>query len=361
MAEMYDGEKIEAYRNILTTEEACQILGRSRQQLNNLLKRGEIEIFKSTSNGNLFWRPDVYELLRKINREQPRTIHEVYGSSTESALRAFKALDIDKDHVDEVYVFFSHMDAIFKNFYNILEVEMPDTLTAVEGTRFIIIMDYGKEYWFEGFTCGYGGVGCGGTETVLSKLGIIEKQEYINPIVSGNRVLHFFRNEDRSWGYKGEPSVFEEHKIDSLSEQNLIGVNEYLFRYNGHLVLTQESRYRKVLGEVLEPSKEVLFNSLYFVPSPVSVEFLSKEQAMSTGHFQTSYGETIIYQVIIHDISDRELWLNYPFEEIPENKQHNMRELMDALGLYIEEETVADKVLNWLNIRPRNIYGHYDL
>lgn len=361
MSENYSGEKAIALRNVLSTEEVCKIIGRSRQQLNNLIRNGDIEVFKALSNGNLFWRPEVYELLRKINREQPREVHEVYGESTEKAIRAFHALDIDADHVEEVYVFFSHRDAILKNFYNIKEVEMPNTLTRVEGTRFIIIMDYGEEYWFEGLTCGYGGKGCGGTEDILSELGIIEKIYPINTIISGNRMLHFYRNEDRTWAYTGEPSIFEEHEINTFSEENLLGVDEDLYRYNGHLVLTQSSRYRDVFGEVPEPSKAVLFKSLYFVPNPVSVEFLSEVDAMKTGHFQTTYGNTVIYQIIIRDVSDRELWLNYPFKEIPQNKQHNMKELLNVLGVKVEEMSLADRFLDWLNVRPRNIYGHYDL
>ena len=110
-----------------------------------------------------------------------------------------------------------------------------------------------------------------------------------------------------------------------------------------------------------EPSKEVLFKSLYFVPNPVSVEFLSEKDAMSTGHYQTLYGETVLFQIVIKDISDRELWLNYPFDKISQKKQHNMRELLSALGVRIEEQSITDKLLDWLNIRPRNIYRHYEV
>lgn len=88
-------------------------------------------------------------------------------------------------------MFFSHRDAILKNFYNVNEVEMPDTLTMVEAARFIIVMNDGREYWFDGFTCGYSGQGCGGTEDVLSDLGILEKEYPVNPIISSSRMLHF--------------------------------------------------------------------------------------------------------------------------------------------------------------------------
>ena len=361
MRDYYSGEKAFAKTNVLSTEETCKILGRSRQQLNNLIKNNNIEVFKALSNSNLFWRPEVYELLRKLNREKSRVLHEVYGYSTSQALEAFYALNIDKEKVEEVYVFFYQRDAISKNFYNIVEIEMPNTLTSIEGPRFVIVMEDGEEYWFEGLTCGYAGTGCHGTETVLSELGILVKQRgSINSIISDNRMIHFFRNDDRTWNHVGEPSIYEEHRIDFISEENLLGIEENLYRYNGCLVLTQGARFQSVYGGMPEPSKEVLFKSLYFVPNPVSVEFLSEKDAINTGHYQTIYGETVLFQIVIKDISDRELWLNYPFEKISQKKQHNMRELLTTLGVQIEEQSITDKFLDWLNLRPRNIYRHYE-
>ena len=64
-------------------------------------------------------------------------------------------------------------------------------------------------------------------ETVLSELGILVKQRgSINSIISDNRMLHFFRNDDRTWNHVGEPSIYEEHRIDSISENNLLGIEK---------------------------------------------------------------------------------------------------------------------------------------
>ena len=193
------GLKAMAQANVLTTEETCSILNRTRQQLNNLLRKNEIEVFKATSNGNLFWKPEVYELLRKINRDSGRKYHEIHGYSTSKSVEAFKRLEINPDDVEQVYVFLSDRDAIQKNFYNIRDVEMPDTLTNIEAARFIIILNNEDEYWFDGLTCGYGGEGCGGSETVLSELGILERGKHaVNSIISSNRFLHFYR-ENGTW------------------------------------------------------------------------------------------------------------------------------------------------------------------
>lgn len=189
-------------------------------------------------------------------------------------------------------------------------------------------------------------------------LGILEKEYPVNPIISSSRMLHFWRD-NGTWQHIGSESVTEEHHMDSFSERDLLGIEECFYRYNGHLVLTQGARYRSVFGEIKEPSKEVLLKSLYFVPNPVSVEFLSKEEALSTGHFENRYGETILYQVVIKDVSDRELWLNYPFEKLPEKKQHSMKELMDVLGVKLKDQTVPEKIVGWLSQKPRNIYREY--
>ena len=354
------GLKTLAQANVLTTEETCSILDRTRQQLNNLLRKNEIEVFKVTSNGNLFWKPDVYELLRKINRDSGREYHEIHGYTTSKSVSAFRSLSINPKEVEQVYVFLSARDAIQKNFYNIRDVEMPDTLTNIEAARFIIIMNNEEEYWFDGLTCGYGGEGCGGSETVLSELGILERgKSRVNSIISSNKVLHFYRD-NGEWKYEGEDSV-EDDGMDYYwrQEHDLDSIESYYYRYNGNLVLTQGVKYKKTFGAVKAPSKEVLMKSLYFTPNPVTVEFLTKEEALKTGHFRVGYSETLIYQIIIKDISDRELWLTYPIEDILKTNPLSMREVYEVLGIEVEEETLPDKLKYLLGLSPRKIFGRY--
>ena len=81
----YNGFKKIAQQNVLSTDETCEILGRTRQQLNNYVKSGSLEILKSTKNGNLFWRPDVYYLAKQIHKERIRHHHEILGGSTSRA------------------------------------------------------------------------------------------------------------------------------------------------------------------------------------------------------------------------------------------------------------------------------------
>jgi len=53
-------------QNILTTEEVCSILSRTRQQLNNYIKQNQITPYIKTSNGNLFWKPEVLAFAKTI-------------------------------------------------------------------------------------------------------------------------------------------------------------------------------------------------------------------------------------------------------------------------------------------------------
>lgn len=45
--------------NIVTTEEACEIIGRTRQQLITIIKKGHIPVAKKTTNGNIFLKDDI--------------------------------------------------------------------------------------------------------------------------------------------------------------------------------------------------------------------------------------------------------------------------------------------------------------
>lgn len=361
-----DGLRQIAYDNVLSTEETCRTLNRSRQQLNNYVKDGKLKVLKSMGKSNLFWKPDVYEFIRELNRERPREKHTIYGTSSEDAIRAFHSLNINKDEVQEVYIFFDQRDAAQYNFYNVIDVEMPNTPTRIDAARFVIIMKDGEEFWLNSLTCGYSGIGCGASETVLYELGIEETDKGYNPRVERYRICHYYR-EDDMWSFEGHESPMDE-ALDSVwknKDEHILGVESSLFRYNGKLVLTQGARYRKsFFGEkdVEEPSLRLLATSLYYVPNAVSVEFLRKEEAMATGHYEVVLSDTLIYQIIIRDASDRELWLTYPFEDIPVKKRYNVVQLMQMLG--VDTEGKAEKssfIANWFNKDLITYYGVHEV
>lgn len=68
MNENMDAREL-AFENVISTEEACKIIGRTRQQLYNLIMKGDIEPLKCISRTNMFWKPDIETYLDKRNKE----------------------------------------------------------------------------------------------------------------------------------------------------------------------------------------------------------------------------------------------------------------------------------------------------
>lgn len=361
-----DGLRLAAWKNVLTTEETCSILNKSRQQLYNHVKAGDIEVFKVTSNGNLFWRPDVYELMAKIRREHVRQPHKIYGGGTSKAIEAFQELaeQIDMEQVSEVMVFFNPKDAIAKDFFNIEGAEVPDTLIPLESARFIIVMEDGEEYWMEGLTCGYYGAGSKKTVAILNELGIDKSVPSLEKVIYDHKYVHLWKEED-GWDYCTEGQ--QDDEMSSWKEYDDISIKADFYLFNGSLVLTQAIRYGNMFGGTESLAKEILFKSSSFIPEPTYIELLSKDDALDTGHFQMICGDTIVYQVIIRDVSGKELWLNIPLDGMDtimfSKKPHNMQDLFKNLGIEVEGEpkSLPRRMFDWLQKKPRFSYGKYKI
>lgn len=81
---MFRDEKVAFIQEeILTTEETCELLGRTRQQLNNYIRKGEIAAVKVTTNGNLFLKDDVVALKNRVINSAS------YKAGYEDAVKAY--------------------------------------------------------------------------------------------------------------------------------------------------------------------------------------------------------------------------------------------------------------------------------
>ena len=337
--------------NVITTEETCSILNRTRQQLNNLLRKNEIEIFKKTSNGNLFWRTDVYKLLQKINKDVARKHHDIYGCTVSEAVAAFKELRINLNEVEQVHIFSNDEDSIKSGYYNLKDVEMPNTLTDIEPARFIMVMRNGEEYWFGGLSCGYDMESCQGSETVLSELGILKKENNnINVIISLYKVLHFYK-EDGNWRYTGE-NFTDDDRNCCWGRKVWRDIESPYFRYNGNLVLTQEEEC-KTFKRVERSDNETLMKLLYITPNPTIVEILTKTEALETGHFRVGYSESHIFQIVIKDFSKQELWLECPIDTIMKAKVKSIKDICEMVGIVINDDAMPNKLKYLLSVKPR--------
>lgn len=346
----YNGLKKIAQQNVLSTDEACEILGRTRQQLNNYIKSGRLEILKSTKNGNLFWRPDIFLLSKQIHQERIREHHEILGGSTSQATQAVKNLNLNPQEISEIYVFFEGKDAIEKNFYCLETLETPDTLIAIQAPNFVVIMKDETEYWFDGLNCGYSGEGPSGTETILDYWGILKKsKDNFTNFIKSTSILHII-NDNNTWTLYKEKSHYLSN--DELYDR----IKIHLYSFNKKLVLTQENASQSYTNSV---PLEILTKYIDFIPQPVSIEFLSKEKALESGHFSVAFSKTILYQIIIRDITDRELWIEYPFEIIPPKEQQSMLDFLHMLDIKITDKSFIEKAKQWFGAKPRWINHIY--
>lgn len=295
---------------------------------------------------------NMIAFFEQFNVRKAMGYHKIYGSSTDKALREFYGLDIDPSKVQQVFVFFDKWDAILHGFFNLEEEESNGKLVYLDAPRLIIITD-DNQYWFEGFTVGYAGQGCGGTEEVLLKLGIIEKDEYpIQLEIQQNKVLHYYR-EDGKWTYSGDGSKRDKHHTD-------IDCNINLCRRDGKLILLQARRIQKdEMNKALEPDLDWLCESEYFIDRPAKVRIMSNDEAVKQGYTREWITGDEVYQIVISDEYNREIWLTYPFEELLDDRRSNFAEFMNQLGVNFDtnKKNFLEKILS----QKQSVYGTYDI
>lgn len=295
---------------------------------------------------------DMFSFFEKFIVKNKRQYHEILGTSTDRALEAFYKCNINPDEVTDVYVYFSSWDSILDGRYNLLSDGNDDSDIPIDldSPRFII-KTIDKEYWFHGLTCGYAGQGCGGSQDILLKLGIIEEDEYyVKYEIQAYRCLHYFK-ENGKWTYVGEESRYDKY-YDGIRENSQID----LFSYNDNLTISQSYRYPfrySRLSEVVEPEYEWFVASMYFINDPVELELIKVDEPEKKilGAINTNPS----YQVIVRDRSGRELWLDYPFNDIPDEKRTNLYRFISELGFNVPREFEKNRLIKISN----DIYKTY--
>lgn len=282
------------------------------------------------------------------------TYHEILGSSANKALQAFYKLEINPEEVSEVWVYYDKWDAILDGRYNLISDGKDDENKEImlDAPRFVIKTKE-QEYWFHGLTCGYAGQGCVGTQEILYKIGVIEKDENcVNAEISHNKCLHYFR-EDEKWAYHGEESRYNLHynKIESRSDIRL-------FIYNNNLTISQSYkygfRYNRALA-IEEPDIEWFSASLYFLGGGNGIKEIELIKAEKVNKQAGSALKEPSYQVIIRGMDNREIWLDYPFDMIPPSNRENLYRFFSDLGF----DVPAEKDNSRLFKTKTSIYGIY--
>lgn len=341
-------------QDVLFGTEAAELLGVSKQQISNLVAQKKLTPIRQTKAGNLYLRQDLLEYLERKKKNNYNVAKEIIGYGTTSAvLEYFESIKDIHDHIIEVNLYFTRELAINDGYFTFEGEKKKDTLIYIMAPSCVFVLDDGDEIYINGINCGYGGRGPHGSYDVLTALGVedIEAQK----VFSAQRV-HAFREED-GWVLDclyDEDIHVEKNEIETYRKS--MELEGSLYMYNDHLVMLQDT-----MTQFYSETKPMDFINKYsyFIPNPVSVTFYSHSEALETGHFISSSVKEIIYKIIITDVSGKELWLNYYFDENTSiNRQQDIKSILDNIGDMEKdvEGQLSIRVRDWLKKKPRIIY-----
>lgn len=276
------------------------------------VKTPRVELYESINN--------LVAFFEMFDTQKVGEYHEIFGPYTDKAKRAFYSLDIDKNKVKEVFVYFYSWDAILDGYYNLDGENQKDKLVPLVAPSMVIVTE-NDDYWFEGLTCGYAGTGCVGTQDILDYLDISIRGKYkVNREICSNRLLHYFR-EDNEWKYNGSESKYDLY-------DNFPNSFQRIYQKNDKLVLVQGLEFG-----IDEPEYTWFHASDYFLKDIKSIEFVRREDAIERGMVLKPTHIEYIFQIIVTDISGNELWMTYPFEKIADDRRINFNKYCESIGI----------------------------
>ena len=342
-----EGLRFFAEQNVLSNEETCDRLKISKQYLYRLIKEEKLIPFKQMKGGYLFWKPDILAF------DQERRIRAGYGSSTHKAIEDFEMLNLNPEEIDSIHIYRYDRDAAIDDFYEVCGGNERNQLMRVDAPTFIVKMNDGVEYWISGLLCGYVGTSTDGTEKILHKLGILDSYNTreSEAYVAASHIIHIYKT-DNGW-----ETVRKESYWDKLieKEHGTFGLSTNLYSYNNNLVLVVEryginysDKYEQLPADFIETCFE-------FIEDATTVENLTKEKALETGHFITTGRLTNIFQIILSNDQKRELWMIYPNDEKYDAENQTMLDILTGLGLELKKEEASPTFWKKLKDIPRSI------
>ena len=343
--------------NVLVAAEAAELANVSRQQINNLVKKGEIVPIKNTSGGHLFYKPDVEKYVTRKIKNRNAMINCIQGGgSTRNSIRFYEEnIQSRKDEITAIFIYFEKCDAIMDGFYKPYKQPNHNELVGLQSPSFVVSFLDGTEYWLDGLTCGYGGEGPGGSVEVLCDIGVDEKE--IKKLYHAKWVK-YFREED-GWQSTVEiRDVFKEkersnEEIEEVYFKEMIksqNLSAKICLFNGHLALVQEKRN---MGW-WEYRPSIFLNKYFdFIGNPSSITLYSTERAIATGHYRSTQFEEQFFRIVIKGENGREMWLDHYIDEnMPISRQDSIKELFEKLGIQLKENELSAIAKNALHIRP---------
>lgn len=344
-----EAKRLYMSQNVLTISEVTEVLNVSRQMVREYIKKGELTPIKETPNGFLFLKDDVMQFKDKeyyslLEQRLFKKKEIIGGGVTRKGLEYFrKYLENDCKDINSVRLYFDEYNSLLDGYFTYIGDYADQRLITVKSPLCVIGLKDGREIWFSSFNCGYMGEGPHGSEKILERLGV--EKNLIDELFKCDIISYFKENE--RWTVE-KPNNKTQFIRDRLFGK-LSNVTGTVFLFNGNLVLLENSKY----GMYWDADQSQFINKyIDFIPQPISVSVLTKDEAIKTGHCKIEFGNVVYYQVILKDRSGREIWFQrYIDENRSMKKQKNVLNILESIGFKIKdsEKNWPEQLKMWLN------------
>ena len=336
--------------NVLTTSEVSDILQVGKARIAKLNDSGELTPIKQTTQGNLYLNAEV-ENYKKIRKYGTNIDDKIVGPLFDNEGNTRKSLAYYREHINEfediiaIYMFFNDPDAALNNFYIPADRYYYGELRFCNVAHMVLRDKNGKEMWLGGCNCGYGGEGPHGSAEVLKDLrdkGMLNKDQFTDDYIENliyYRVISMYQEDEESntWVINTEK--------ESLLPYIDTGGHVYDFRNNLVFIMDPGNMWNGSATEILQSYQN-------FLPNPVEVRiFPTLELAREEGYEcyrDYAFNQTTVYNVIIYDSSNRQIWLRTNDREKNIYKNPEVKEILSKCGFEINEN-VLTKMFRWLN------------
>lgn len=338
--------------NALTTAEVSDILQVGKARIAKLVESGELTPIKQTTQGNLYLKAEV-ENYKKNKKYGTDIDDKIVGPLFDNEGNTRGSLAFYRQHISEfediiaIYIFFNDSDAALNNFYIPSNRYYYGDLRFCNVAHMVLRDSSGKEMWLGGCNCGYGGEGPHGSAQILKDLrdrGMLNRtqfsDEYIENLIY-YRVIRMYQDDEDSNTW-----VINTEKESLLP---FIDTGGHVYDYGNNLVFIMDP------GNMWNGNAAEILQSYHnFLPNPVEVRvFPELEMAREAGYVcyrNNAINQTAVYNVIIYDSSNRQIWLrtNNVGKNIYKNPE--VKEILSECGFEVEEAGLT-KIFRWLNTK----------
>lgn len=266
-------------KNIISSNEACELLGISRQRLFNLVKTKELRPLIHEKAFSLFLRKDIMALkyLTPFNTSAPIIDNSL---STTRTVEFFHNNIDQLGKIESIFIFEHQIDAAINGFFIPYDYVGNEELQFVRSPHFIIRDINGKELWLLNYNCEYINE-C--SKKILKQLirdnliNINSRDVEIDDTISNKQIIHFHFESDFQLVAKDSMYNFNDKNIVLCRKDKLVlidnnkyqnkKVDDILDKYSSFLLIPKKIIYYPTEKSAEDSGMKIRLNSFEYYSS----------------------------------------------------------------------------------------------